>query len=116
MIPIEPKSLPGRMRMLLLHIRKLRVLRQPYQVDRTDRAVSLFCNDDLGNALHIRIMIIVIVTIDKHYDVGVLLDGSRLTKIGEHRTVIRSLDNAMTGTESSLASALREREISEISC
>ena len=36
-------------------------------------------------------MIIIIITVDEHYHVGVLLDGSGLTQVRQHRAMIRSL-------------------------
>ena len=36
-------------------------------------------------------MIVIIITVNKHYHIGILLDGPGLTQIGEHRAVIRPL-------------------------
>ena len=36
-------------------------------------------------------MVVIIITVDEHYHVGILLDGSGLTQIGKHRAVIRPL-------------------------
>ena len=44
-----------------------------------------------ADSLHIGIMVVIIITVDEHYHVGILLDGSGLTQIGKHRAVIRPL-------------------------
>ena len=44
-----------------------------------------------ADSLHIGIMVVIIIAVDEHYHIGILLDGSGLTQIGEHRAVIRPL-------------------------
>ena len=67
---------------LFLHIGKSRVLRQPYQVDGSDRTVSLLGYDDFGDSFHFTVFIVIIITVNEHYNVGILLDGSGLSKVG----------------------------------
>ena len=45
------------------HIGKLRELRPPHQIDGSDGAVSLLCDNYFRNIGHIRILIIIIVTV-----------------------------------------------------
>ena len=66
----------------LVQVCELRILRQPCQLDGPDGAVSLFRYDDLGNPLLLRVRMVIIITIDKHYHVGILLDGSGVTQVG----------------------------------
>ena len=80
--------------LLSLCIRKFRIIRQPDQIDGSDRAVSLFGDDDFRDSLILGILIIVIISIDKHNDVGILLDRSLLTQVGKHRTVVGTLLNS----------------------
>lgn len=61
---------------LLFHVGKFSVLRQPYQIYRADRTVSLLRYNNLRDTLHLGIMIVIIVAVDEHYHVGILLNGS----------------------------------------
>ena len=60
---------------LFLHIGKSRVLRQPYQV-------SLLGYDDFGDSFHFTVFVVIIITVNEHYNVGILLDSSGLSKVG----------------------------------
>src|SRR5918996_3546015 len=42
------------------------------QLHTSNRAISVFCNDDLGNVLHIRFFLILIGAVNEHHDVGIL--------------------------------------------
>ncbi|PJJ30008.1 hypothetical protein H171_3576 [[Clostridium] celerecrescens 18A] len=48
---------------LLGHVCKLCIFRSPGQIDRSDRTVSLFCYNYFRNIRHIRIFIIIIITV-----------------------------------------------------
>ena len=61
---------------LFLHIHKLRISRQPYQFHRTNRAVSLFRNNDLCDILLLRILMIIIISVDEHYHIRILLNST----------------------------------------
>ena len=61
---------------LMIQICKLRVLRQPCKVYGADWTVTLFGDDDFLDTLELGVLVVVIVTIDEHDDVGILLDGS----------------------------------------
>ena len=52
------------------------VVRQPCQIHCTNRTISLFSDDDLRLIRCLCILIVIIITINKHYHVGILLDGS----------------------------------------
>ena len=80
-----------RVNLVFLHVCKLRILRQPYKVHSSDRTVSLLRDDDLGDTFHLGVMVIVIVTVYEHYYVGILLDRSGFSEVGEHRSVVRTL-------------------------
>lgn len=60
----------------MLQICKLRVLRQPCEVYGADWTVTLFGDDDFGDALELSVLVVVVVTIDEHDDIGILLDSS----------------------------------------
>ena len=82
----------GKLKRLFLPalICKLRVFTKPSQINGPYRTVSLFCYNNLGLFLKFGIFIIILITINKHYNVGVLLDSSGLTEVRKHRTLIRS--------------------------
>ncbi len=61
---------------LTFHIRKFGIFRQPYQIDGSDRTVSLLGNDDLGNTFIFCILVVVVITINEHHDIRILLDRS----------------------------------------
>ena len=42
----------------------------------SDRAVSLLCDINLCNSLHVAVLVIIVITIDEHYHIGILLDRS----------------------------------------
>ena len=75
----------------MFQVCKFGVLRQPSEIDGSNWTVTLLSDNDLGNSLEFGILVVVIVTIDEHYHIGILLDGSGLSEVGKHRTVIRSL-------------------------
>ena len=85
------------MHLLLLfrNIHKPGQFRFPAEIYGSDRAVTLFRDNNLRCVRVIRILIIIIVTVQEHNNVGILLDGSGLSKIRKHRSVIRS---CLTGT------------------
>ena len=84
-------KLSGKVPLLFFHIYKLCIIWKPYQIHRTDRAVSLFRDDDLRNILILRIFIVIVITVNKHNHIGVLLNRSGLSQVRKHRTVIRTL-------------------------
>ena len=61
---------------VMLQICKLCIIGQPRQFHRTDRAVSLLGNDDFCHIFSLRIMIVIIITVNKHHYIRVLLDCS----------------------------------------
>ena len=66
------------MHLLLLfrNIHKSGQFRFPAEIYGSDRAVTLFRDNNLRRIRVIRILIIIIVTVQKHNNVGILLDGS----------------------------------------
>ena len=71
-------------------IHKLGVLRFPYQCNGSNGAVTLFGYDYLCLVGMLRILIIIIITVQEHNHVRILLNGPRLTKIREHGPVVLS--------------------------
>ncbi len=59
-----------------LQIRKFRKFRKPQKIYRSDRAVSLFSDNNIRNALFLGIFIIIIISVYEHYHIRVLLDSS----------------------------------------
>ena len=80
-----------RLFLLFFHVCKFGVLRQPYEIYGSDRAVSLLCDINLCNSLHVAVLVIIVITIDEHYHIGILLNGTGLTQIRKHRTMLRPL-------------------------
>ena len=76
---------------LLFHIRELRIIRQPYEFNGSDRAVSLFGDDDFGDVLLVGVFVVVVVSVEEHNHVGILLNGSGFSEIRKHWSVIRTL-------------------------
>ena len=68
-----------------------RVLADKRQLDRTNRAITLLADDDLGDALVFGIRVIDLIAVNKHDDVGVLLDRPGFTQVGVHRALVRAL-------------------------
>src|SRR5688500_5369742 len=67
------------------------VLVEEVWVGRADRAVALLGDDDLGDVLQVRVVLLVDAGPENHHDdVGVLLEGARLAQVGELRPPIRS--------------------------
>ena len=60
----------------MLQICKLRVLRQPCKVYGANWTITLFSDDDLLDALELGVLVVIVITIDEHNDVGILLDSS----------------------------------------
>ena len=93
--------------MLRVQVEEQRELVLEVELDRPDRAVAVFGQDDFCNVLVLRFLIVVIFAVQE-LSIGRL--SCRLS------TLRLSWDKAMSGTFSSRARALRDREISEISC
>ena len=70
-----------------------------------------------------RLGVVDLVAVEEHHDVGVLLEGARLTEVGEHRALVGAHLEAAgelrrappPGTSSSRARILRPRLISDTS-
>ena len=63
-------------------------------MDGPGRAVALFGDDDLGLAFEVGIVVLVhLFAEDERDEVGVLLDGARLSEIRELRTIISKVPN-----------------------
>ena len=65
--------------LLLRNIHKPGQFRFPAKIYGSDRAVTLFRDNNLRRVRVIRILIIIIVTVQEHHNVGILLDGSGLS-------------------------------------
>ena len=53
-------------------------------MDVSHRAVTLLGNDYVRYVLALGVLIVIILAVDEHYNVGILLDGAGLTKVGKH--------------------------------
>src|SRR5690606_41281156 len=60
---------------------ELRVLAEERELHFPDGAVALLRNDDVGNALARRVLIVHFLATDHHDYVGILLDRARLTQV-----------------------------------
>src|SRR5437016_8758711 len=49
-----------------------------------DRAIAMFTHENIGNALPFGILVIYVLTVNEHDDVGILLDRTALTEIRQH--------------------------------
>ena len=71
------------------------VIRAWQNLRQAGRAGAVLGDDDVGYPLALGGGVVDLFAVDEHDDVGVLLDRTRFTKVGEHRAVIRSgLDRA----------------------
>ena len=52
------------------------------QFDIANWAVTMFSDEDIGNIFAISLFIVIKLTINKHYDVSVLLNLSGITQVG----------------------------------
>ena len=77
-------------RILFCQVHKLGKLRLPQQVHGSDRAVTLFGYDYLRNVRGIGIFVVLVITVQEHDHIGILLNGSGLTQVRKHRTVVGS--------------------------
>ena len=58
-------------------------------MDGAGRAVALLCDDDLGFALQVFVLaVVVFFAVDEADDVGVLLDGAGFAEVGEHGALV----------------------------
>ena len=53
--------------------------------------MAVFGNDNFSHILLLAVFIIIVVAVDKHDNVGVLLDGAGFTQVGKHGLFIRAL-------------------------
>ena len=69
-------------RAALLEAGKARVLPQPGQLHRAQRAVALFGHNHLGDVLVLGVGIVIFLSMQEHDDVGVLLDSAGIAQVG----------------------------------
>src|SRR5918992_470350 len=74
--------LPGT---LAVEVREARILGQEGEADLPDRPVAVLGQDDARLPEPLRLLVVVLLAVDEHDDVGVLLDLPAFTKVGEHR-------------------------------
>ena len=72
-------------------ILEARVLAEEGESHHADRAVALLADDDLGDALVLRLRVVDLVAIDEQDHVGVLLDRARFAQVRHHRPLVRPL-------------------------
>src|SRR5690349_9281001 len=63
------------------------------EIDEPRRSVALLADDDLGAALErvavlVRRSVVHLLAIDEHHQIGILLDGARLAKVGKLRSLV----------------------------
>src|SRR5229473_1241866 len=116
---VDRSAATTRARLMLLIVLLRRVIRRRLVVEElrdvvsenelevADRAVALLSDDDLGDTLLLRVLVVHLIAVDEADDVRVLFDRSRLAEIGELRPVIAG---ALLGT----AGELRERNEREV--
>ena len=64
------------------------VLGQPLELHGAGLAVAVLGDDALGQVVVLVAVVVVVVPVEEHDDVGVLLDGARLTQVGEHGPLV----------------------------
>src|SRR3954462_12890949 len=65
-----------------------RVLALEGQRDVAKAAVAVLGDDEVGLARAVGVLVVVLVAVDEHDEVGVLLDLAGLTQVGEHRALV----------------------------
>ena len=80
---------------IFLFIYKPGSRRLPVKGNSSNGAVTLFCDNDLRFTRLFRIRVVVFVPVKEHDDIRVLLDGSGLTEVRKHGTLVGS---GLTGT------------------
>src|SRR5439155_7156348 len=72
-------------------IREFRVALQEREPLDAGRSVAVLGEDDLGEALLVGLLVVVLVAVDEHNEVGVLLDRSGFSQVGEDRPLVVTL-------------------------
>ena len=67
-----------------------------------EAAVAVLGDDQVGDPLALGLLVVVLVAVDEHHEVGVLLDRAGLAQVREHGPLVRALLDA--------AVELRERD------
>src|SRR5690606_5014093 len=73
-----------------LEVGKARRAIEEAQVDRANGTVPVLGDDELGDALLVGVLIVVLVAVDEHHDVGVLLDRAGFAEVRKHRAMVRT--------------------------
>src|SRR5882672_4288636 len=81
-------SVAGRRSRVVL---ETRVLSQEGELYGADGSVTLLADDDLGDALVGRILVVDLVAVDEEDHVRVLLDGPGFAQVRHHRALVRAL-------------------------
>src|SRR5690606_42085361 len=69
-------------------ITKAGILTFECQTHGTNRAVTLFADNDFGGASFFRFLVINLIPVNKHDQVGILLDPPRFTQAGRYRAFV----------------------------
>src|SRR6187551_1871782 len=72
-------------------IRELRVALEERELDAVGRAVAVLGHVHLGDPLLVGLVVVVLVAVDEHHEVGVLLDRTGLAQVGEDRALVVAL-------------------------
>src|SRR2546421_11212561 len=70
---------------------ELRIPLEERELDRVGRPVPVLGQDHLGDPLLIRLVVVVLVAVDEHDEVGVLLDRPGLAQGGHDRALVVAL-------------------------
>ena len=74
--------------MLRIQVEEQRELVLEVQFDRPDRAIAVLGQDDLGDVLVLRFLVVVIFAIQEGNDVRILFQGPRFAEVTEHGSFI----------------------------
>lgn len=70
---------------LLVKRHETQTLWMEVELDFTSRSVTMFRQDEVSDVLAIGFRVVIVFTIDKSHDVGVLLDRAGFAEVGELR-------------------------------
>ena len=93
---LQYRILGQRSQAIILYILETRIVSHEAEAHIVYRTVTMLGHDNLGQSAKvittlILVYLIVFRAMDKTYDIGILLDGTRFTQVRHHRAFIRTL-------------------------